>query len=154
MKQTIFLDFDGVLNCYVRHPKAPPKWEWPFTWLDAECVGNLASLCALAPEAKIIVSSTWRLSFGVEDFVVMFEELGQAEIASRFVGVTPRTADAHRGAEIHAACVEYGWGNYVILDDDSDMLIQQLPHFVQIDGYKGLTATDVTRALGILKGEL
>ena len=40
--------------------------------------------------------------------------------------------------------------SYVILDDDSDMLYEQRNHFIQTNGYIGLTSDDVKRAVAIL----
>lgn len=40
--------------------------------------------------------------------------------------------------------------NYVILDDDSDMLLEQADHFVHCDSRVGLTAKDVEKAIKIL----
>jgi hypothetical protein len=40
--------------------------------------------------------------------------------------------------------------NYVILDDDSDMLLEQAEHFVKTDTLLGLSEDDVERAIKIL----
>ena len=40
--------------------------------------------------------------------------------------------------------------NYVILDDDSDMLLEQAEHFVKTDTLLGLSKDDVERAIKIL----
>lgn len=39
---------------------------------------------------------------------------------------------------------------YVILDDMKDFYKEQFPHFIQIDPFKGLTMTDVEKAITIL----
>ena len=40
--------------------------------------------------------------------------------------------------------------SYVILDDDSDMLPEQMSNFIHIDGQVGLTDKDVFAAIEIL----
>ncbi len=40
--------------------------------------------------------------------------------------------------------------NYVILDDDSDMLLEQAEHFVKTDTYLSLSEDDIERAINIL----
>lgn len=39
--------------------------------------------------------------------------------------------------------------NYVILDDDTDMLDEQKEHFVNTDTYKGINDDDVNKAIKI-----
>lgn len=43
--------------------------------------------------------------------------------------------------------------NYVILDDDDDMLLEQKDHFINTDGMIGLTDLDVSNAIKILNKE-
>ena len=40
--------------------------------------------------------------------------------------------------------------NYVILDDDSDMLLEQAEYFIKTDPYLGLSEEDVKQAIKIL----
>lgn len=151
--QLIFLDFDGVLNNYTRFPKAPEHWQWPFTWVEPELVGNLAALITRVPQAKIVISSTWRLSFDLIQFFDIFMEQNQPEVARAVMDLTPRSAEGHRGREIAQFLDRRGAEHYVILDDDSDMLDHQQPHFIHVDGYTGLTLKDVDRAVKILQGD-
>ena len=41
---------------------------------------------------------------------------------------------------------------YVILDDDSDMLLEQADHFIRTDAYLGMSQEDAVRAVCILNG--
>lgn len=43
--------------------------------------------------------------------------------------------------------------NYVILDDDNDMLFEQKNNFIEIDRYYGLTEKDADQAIKILNNE-
>ena len=59
-----------------------------------------------------------------------------------------------RGCEI-AEYIETTYGydaevKYVILDDDSDMLLHQQKNFIWIDGYAGLTEEHVAHIIKLL----
>ena len=41
---------------------------------------------------------------------------------------------------------------YIILDDDSDMLLEHADHFIHTDGYLGMSQADAIRAVCILNG--
>lgn len=43
--------------------------------------------------------------------------------------------------------------NYVIIDDRTDFLEEQLDHFVQVDPYYGLTDDNVNKAKNILNND-
>lgn len=56
-----------------------------------------------------------------------------------------------RGVEIAEYLTEHSdITNYVILDDDSDMLLEQKDHFIQTDSYLGINEDDVEQAIKIL----
>jgi len=82
-------------------------------------------------DIQIVLSSTWR------NHPDMWEHLHQAGI--RWLDKTPRLT-TERGYEIkkwiddHPDLVD----RYAILDDNSDMLSEQLPRFVQTDTFVGL----------------
>ena len=59
-----------------------------------------------------------------------------------------------RGEEIKQYLEEHtDIKSYVILDDDSDMLDEQLFNFVQTDGFEGITIREVKLCKSILNGE-
>lgn len=66
---------------------------------------------------------------------------------------TPRIAHAIRGTEIQSYIDNHKdiIKNYVIIDDDSDMLDSQLDNFVQTDYKYGLTDDMVSKCTKILK---
>lgn len=157
----IFLDIDGVLN-HERFYKErfekrndAYKLERPYSEIDPECVNNLNQLVK-ETQAKIVISSTWRNS-----------GLKYCEDALKFHGfdgeiidITPnlRSENCLRGNEIlkwtkdnqHLVGDHYNFTEYVILDDDSDMLYWQRNNFLLIDRFVGLTMGDVFRAKKIL----
>lgn len=68
-----------------------------------------------------------------------------------YYGITPYDKSRHRGTEIQTWLDDYGSNvKYVILDDDSDMLEHQLPYFIKVDPYYGLTKEIADKIIEIL----
>jgi len=156
----IFLDIDGVLNCENAYRSGECKYqEW--IWEDGTkdhyqrfCVKSKELLNKLIDEtgAKIVISSTWRHS-GIE-FMRKVWEL--EEMHGEIIGITPslrsNAMSIPRGMEIQyflendmkfhhinwseeeqqKRIDESGIENYIIIDDDSDMLYGQRNHFVHV----------------------
>ena len=143
MKNIIFLDIDGVLN----HELFFKSWDKKGEQLDREKIQLLNDLCVKA-NCDVVISSTWRMS-GLEDCTSKLVEYG-ADF--NIIGATPilRQRGMVRGCEIALwlkdnitkekyGCMYYDFYKYVILDDDSDMLLDQQQHFFHVDAYAGLT---------------
>ena len=153
----IFLDIDGVLNSWVTGYKiTTKKLQLLNSILEATC-------------AKIVISSSWRVgskdvkeflekNFKKDDFRLdNFNDATNRECIEnifyndKIIDLTD-TFGPSRGDEIkrwldnHIDDVE----SYVILDDDTDMLDEQLEHLVQTDTYFGLTDREVHLATLIL----
>lgn len=108
--------------------------------------------------AKIVVSSTWRLGRNLAEITKIFRTVG---ITGNIVGTTPyleyeeykgkSIGSVERGKEIEFWLANHGYryfffnekdkaeydeetdiGNYVIIDDDEDMLYRQRNNFVHI----------------------
>jgi hypothetical protein len=70
--------------------------------------------------------------------------------ANETVGMTP-SVGRYRGHEIDAWLQEHpDVENYVILDDDSDILDHQMSHHVHTNGELGVTLEDIKAAAKIL----
>ena len=147
--KVIFLDIDGVLNS-VQSSIGEGGKSYDYEGLSRTGVGLLEKLCELTG-AKIVVSSTWR-SDGHEAIAGAFAVCGWRSIimSKTVVGTTPHLSKA-RGHEIQ------NWlestpsaSNYVIIDDDSDMLETQMDHFVKTDNVLGFTLYDMVKAMDIL----
>jgi len=170
----IFLDIDGVLNLRRRERD---KFGSLFhkSWSD-----NLNNIVE-ETDAKIVISSTWRMS-GLRFMQDMWK---QRKLLGEVIDITPRmyfskgiSDSVPRGCEIqnwlrHNGFQRINWcektqleyleksivKNYIILDDDSDMLYNQREHFVKcsgnhkhkqsIEGY-GLTKELADKSIGIL----
>ena len=93
--------------------------------------------------AEIILSSTWRLS---PKHIEVLEKYTGLKVK----GKTPRLHTI-RGEEIKQYLDEHkDITNYVILDDDSDMLDEQKRNFVKVDAKKGLTMSEIIQCEKIL----
>lgn len=157
--KVIFLDIDGVLNSeefFVERTQNCRYDAYRSAGYSAKMSRNLCSLDSIAianlnhlitqTGAKIVVSSTWR-----SDDPFLQEVFAVVGIPA-YIDITPYTVTRHRGMEINYWLDKHPEvENYVILDDDNDMLDKQLEHFVQTDAYKrGLSLENVEQAIKIL----
>jgi hypothetical protein len=158
----IFLDIDGVLNCEKAYRSGEcnyVKWNWDDGTEDHHqsfCSWSKELLNKLIEEtdAKIVISSTWRSS-GIEFMRKVWELEG---MHGEIIGITPSFRGDINGYTIPRGCeIDYylehdlkfnhinwhksvqqgyiertGVENYIIIDDDSDMLYGQRNHFVHV----------------------
>jgi hypothetical protein len=156
----IFLDIDGVLNHEAFYKERYEKRndgnaiEHPYSEIDPKCVDNLNTLIT-DTNAKIVISSTWRHS----GLSYCEDVLGYHGFMGEIIDITPSSPTRFRGLEIldwvksNEELIgepHYNFTEYVILDDDSDMLYWQRNNFLLIDRFVGLTMGDVFRAKKIL----
>lgn len=158
----IFLDYDGVLNhelFYRERAKIENKITYPYSEIDPTCIKFLNDLVD-ETGAKIVVSSTWKSS-GIDycrDVLVYHGFKGE------IIDITPnlRSENCLRGNEILKWIKDnedlvgpyYNFTEYVILDDDSDMLYWQRNNFILVDRYIGMTPKTVFQASKILNGRI
>lgn len=159
--KVIFLDIDGVLNCENAYRSGECKYvEWINHRGDKDhhqafCSWSKEWLNKLIDDtdAKIVISSTWRHS-GIEFMRKVWEI---EEMSGEIIGITPSfRGDVNgytipRGCEIDkwlddAGFYHINWSkeeqekqikkcgieNYIIIDDDSDMLYGQRNHFIHV----------------------
>ena len=146
--KAIFLDFDGVITM-------PPKWTLNLNKI------KLIKKIVDETDAKIIISSSWRANTIENTIEKNFNtRIPHDDIIIWFIknlyDVTPYVCDINyvgqgRGGEIQTYLLNHPEvENYVIIDDDSDMLNTQLYHFIQTNFEDGITETEVNRAIKIL----
>lgn len=157
----IFLDIDGVLNVY------PQGYDEYGAIFHPHLVENL-KLILDRTGAKIVVSSTWRRS-GLSIMKEMWEKRG---LPGEVIDITPFETDVvergtcefydqvDRGFEIQQWIDDNQIQDFVILDDDNDMLPSQRDNFVRtannqdhedcVDIGYGLTRKCAERAIEIL----
>ena len=161
MDKIIFLDIDGVLNVYCQD-----RDEYGCTF-HKHFEDNL-KLIIEQTNAKIVISSTWRMS-GLEIMQEMWKSRG---LAGEIIDITPTEVDVVeqgtcefydlvcRGHEIQQWIDTHNILTYCIIDDDSDMLESQKDNFVKTSGNMshpdcidigyGLTRICAEKAINIL----
>ena len=153
MSKVIFLDIDGVLNNQSHIEKLvellgeeqyyqlnKDLGEMPF---DYRCCKWLHKLIK-ETDAEIILSSTWRMS---KDLINGIERFAEIKIKD----ITPRLQDI-RGKEIQQYLDQHKEiTNYVIIDDDTDMLKEQFAHFSKTDFMNGFTKQNYIECKNILQ---
>lgn len=165
----IFLDIDGVLN-HELHFKEQSQKDRRAEVGDDLCDLNPSSIIHLnhiieETGADVIISSTWRKYHSSDELQALLDKVG---FKGKIIGRTPTLSykgyDGHpnpsltvpRGCEIKAWMdVQYDYKesktlNYLILDDDRDMLYWQKDAFIPIDSYCGLTPSNAYHAINIL----
>lgn len=144
----VFLDIDGVLcnrAALMSHQRINDM-----AILDRACVARLDTLCAAGgDDVRIVISSSWRKFHSRAE---MAEHLELHGLRPAMVHADWRTKvlDGERGDEIaewlsrHAEVTEF-----IILDDDSDMLESQMPRLINPDFEPGFTDADLQSALSL-----
>ena len=154
--------------------------QYPFYEFDPVSV-NFLNLIVEKTGAKVVVSSTWRHGRRVEDLQNILKSVGfNGEVIDTTpslnarIGKDPAGYTVPRGCEIDWWLKNKGdfqrinWSkerqqeyidkskvkNYVILDDDSDMLYSQREHFVQTSFKDGLSEKKAIKAIEILNKTL
>lgn len=157
--KVLFLDIDGVLNS-VKFYKQSGKKGGLLKDIDGAALGRLLRV-VLSTDCKIVISSSWRIQHTHNDIREMLLNAGwPGTKGPPIIGSTPvhnwgRT-DAHpgpplRGEEIKAWLdVAKDVTHYAIVDDDSDMLPEQMDHFVQTSWEDGLLDEHVEKLKAIL----
>ena len=123
----IFLDFDGVLNSegsflyesnrrkrYKEQGVKGPVMET----LCNVCTANFQELLFQYPDAKVVISSTWREHFSLE---WLREKLASYKIdSSRVIDKTPSDWGGNRGVEIQLWLNAHPEVDHYIIIDDND----------------------------------
>ena len=104
----------------------PIKWKWLIELVNET-------------DSKICISSCWKHHFGYKNenwWQKSFELLGFKDDV--FVGITGDRKTL-RGTEIQDWVNSHNVNDYVIIDDDNDMLPEQMNRLFLVDNYCGLT---------------
>ncbi len=141
----ISLDIDGVLNVY---PQGHDKWGDIF---HDHFINNLKYIIDNTG-SKIVITSTWRCGFIIDDVYVdgltgLIQMWLDRDLPGEIIGITPNLmmetgSTLQRGIEIDMWIDEFQNAknitvcNYVIIDDDDDMEAHQLDRFVMTSGNK------------------
>jgi hypothetical protein len=164
--RVVFLDFDGVLNSaqsagFWHSRRDQAQWEnnmyrdWAGTlkeYIAMEfcpiALSNVEELMRRVPDLKIVVSSSWRVGETIESLQKILSP--SKLICERIIGVTESFSKT-RGDEIEKWLTEHPEViDYVILDDDRDMLYSQRNNFINTSPLHGFLYGDMLQALRIL----
>lgn len=140
----IFLDFDGVITI-------PPKW-----YIRPEKIKWIKKIVD-ETGAKIVVSSSWRMSTVEKTKDIILDRPKRCPrnkmlqwFVDNLYDVT-HTYKGLRGEEIKDWLNDHPEvENYVIIDDDGDMLDEQIYHFVQTNYEHGIGESEAIYAIKIL----
>ena len=173
--KVLFLDIDGVLNsdnwfgyrlyCIKNNmydrvlnfvDTNDENTEHKLMMIDDRAIANLNRIVE-ETGCKVVLSSSWRSSGESENVFTQYI-LKLKGFKYELYDVTPRLWDkefgTQRGEEIQSWVNKESEKNeiesYVILDDDSDMLPEQMNNFIHVDANIGLTYSDVCKAIKIL----
>lgn len=161
MHRYLFLDIDGVLNSErtvaaygklthcgrVKHDMLAGKPLAPM-WDDISV--KLIQAAQAEIGFSIVISSSWRMFFSVSDFHTIFDLYGW-DTRGIIVGKTGESPGS-RGVQIKEWLTTHGKFpySYCILDDDSDMLPEQSPFFVQTSFKNGITMDNFHKLYEVL----
>jgi len=159
----IFLDIDGVLNSDTwQKTDKYKKRKDPEKWFDPYAI-NLFNKLINETKAKVVLTSTWRLKYSIEEMRKIFSNV---EIKCDLVGFTPDLSSNNdyvvRGNEILKWCKDnrnligtspMNYTDFIILDDNNDMLLWQSNFFFQTDMLCGLSPRITREAIRMLKNK-
>ena len=152
--KVIFLDIDGVVNCYDTKERAPSK----VIGVEQRLITHIKEIVD-ATGAKLVLSSTWRKDWAFDlldgiDWHYLRDEFAKQDLC--FMDYTPSRRDSHRGEEIKEwlESTEYEIKSYVVIDDEMfDIWDLHDDHMVQTSTVTGIKPGDVKMAIDILAKE-
>ena len=150
----VFLDIDGVVNCWSTKERAPSK----VIGVEQRLIAHIKEIVD-ATGAKLVLSSTWRKDWAFNllngvDWEYLRDEFAKQDLY--FLDYTPSRKDSHRGEEIKEwlESTEYDVKSYVIIDDEMfDIRDLHKGHMVQTSFNSGIEPGAVKMAIDILAKE-
>jgi hypothetical protein len=148
----IFLDIDGVLNSHIYFSSREsikederlnndPDGHDKNDLIDPKAVENLNEIVRNVPNVEFVLSSTWRRGHHITEMTEILKSKGFIGIINSATPICDFKGSV-RGNEISIWLEnnrDFNFNNYVIIDDDSDMLLHQKNNFLHVDSYAGLT---------------
>lgn len=140
LNKIIFLDLDGPIF-YLGQPMYNAIY----------CLSELVRLC----DAKIVITSSWRLGKSVEDLkdmLAIYEGFPYNEIIGKTEAIYYKDLEINRGAEIDIYLREHEdeISRYVIIDDIDCCILYQRDYFVKTPHTSGFSSESFRKALVIL----
>ncbi len=133
----LFLDFDGVL-----HPRTSGTCRF---------APLLAEFLRAQPSVQVVISSTWRLQYPLEDLREWFAR----DVQDRFIDVTPELPGgaASRQREIEQWLRRRASVRWAALDDEASLFTPGCPQLVLTESATGLTKATLELLARHVRGE-
>ena len=152
----LFLDIDGVLNTpgtYARlqaMSKERKVLDSGYYLFDKKRVKLLNELNS---NVHIIISSSWRFIYTVNDVYKMLYYNGYRRKGTLLGMVSRNIVQDYRGIEIYncLTSIKAKDPNYVILDDDSSAMRVHEDRFIYVNGSIGLMQSHIDKVQKLLK---
>jgi len=141
----LFLDIDGVLR----------RIGSPLDGLDADCLGRFEAVVRAHPQVQIVISSSWRLAYGLDAIRARFAP----DIGARIIGHTPWLEDrrqASRADEVLAYLASFDeMPRWVALDDQPEVYADRglADCVIPLDGATGFDGVAAARLGALLGGQ-
>jgi hypothetical protein len=153
----LFLDIDGVLNSLMwykaREDNRPHHsyFERYIDEIDPHAIKLLSDFIGKYSDLKVVISSSWRILHTNEEIQNVFDTVLPHNNID-IIGATIQLRRSHcRGDEIKEWLSRHkDVRNYVIMDDDGDMLSEQMKNFVNTNWSTGLLLPHIRKAQRIL----
>ncbi len=133
----IFLDCDGVVNSsefYLGSSLFEHGFDLqraveifkcsPESLVAPNLLGHVKDLC-LSLDASIVISSSWRLHYGKDDFIRIFDSKGWSNAPVIDLTKDLRSEGKCRGDEVQLWLDTHSVDDYVIIDDMNDFHLDQ-----------------------------
>lgn len=151
--KVIFLDFDGVINNRDfrnnnKDRKNPSAFQRDLSEIDPEMVAKIQQIID-ATDAKIVISSSWRLIRELDHLRSVLMHLG---LGAEVIDFTPHfgMVDSQRGDEICAWLSKHPEvTSFVVIDDSKDMR-GVFGNLVRTHDMVGIRDRNVLQAIKIL----
>lgn len=178
MDNIIFLDFDGVINSESWYERRLNLYEdsniftekYPLYEFDPDSI-NILNKIIKKIKGKLVITSTWRLGRDIKNLQKLCDLVNiQGEVIDKTIDLNNGYGDISipRGLEIDHWLKNVGnfknsehsdfiydrnkdlkVNNYVIIDDDTDMLYEQKNNFIKINRKISLTESDYNKIIKI-----
>lgn len=144
LMKILFLDIDGVLNSQNFTKNNISRTILPDdSNIDPQSCKLLEDLLVSCPDLYIVISSTWRRMFNLNQLQNILKQKGLLS-CNKIIDYTPSLQNSIRGNEIQSWLDEHPEVSlFAILDDDNDMG-NITDHLIQTDFNIGLTSQEIT----------
>lgn len=140
--KVLFLDIDGVLNSssWINSNKGRKHGE--FNKINPWCVENLNKIIDAIPDLKIVLSSSWRILYSLEEVQAIlkingFKSVLYDKTSNGVLSEDELCIESGRGTEIKLWLTEHPeCKQFAIVDDEISDMKDLLPYIVQTNFFE------------------